>query len=513
MSVVFGKTAQDGIKKGVDTLANAVKETLGPRGRNVILEHDFMSPTITKDGVSVAKSIQLVDPLERIGCDIVRNVAIKTNNEAGDGTTTATVLAQAIYNGGLKKIAEGAHLISIKKGIDKAVSVIVETLKEMSEDVGEKIEQVATISANNDTELGKLIAKAFNVVGKEGVVAVETSKTHETVVEEVEGFQFDRGYVSPYFITDSKKQVAEVDNPFLLFVGDEIKSFNELIPIFKQIQPTGRPLVIVGSKMEDVVVQDIIINRSSGAVNAFVVNSPGFGDSGKEQTKDIAAKTGGVVILKDEGISLSNINSSVLGEADKVVISSTHTTIFGGKDTTERQEVIREQIKTAEGRDKEELENRLARLQGKVAILKVGGYSELEVQEKKDRVEDALNATKAAMQEGIVGGGGTALLNTLQYFNLTVDNEDEQAGVDVVLEAIEYPLRQITANAGVDSDEVIAAVLETGLGFDAKTEQYVDMKASGIIDPVKVTRVALENAASIAGMLLTTSCVITRDKQ
>jgi chaperonin GroEL len=517
--IKFDAEARDGLKRGVDALANAVKVTLGPKGRNVVIEKKFGAPGITKDGVSVAKEIELEDPIENMGAQMVKEVASKTSDLAGDGTTTATVLAQAIITRGLKSVAAGAHLMDLKRGIDRAVAVVVEDLKRQSVNVGddyEKIEQVGTISANNDPEIGKLIADAMKAVGKEGVITVEEAKGTETYLDTVEGMQFDRGYLSAYFVTDTEKMEAELENPFILIYDKKISSMKDLLPILEKVVQTGRPLLIIAEDLEGEALSTLVVNKIRGTLKIAAVKAPGFGDRRKEMLEDIAVLTGGTVISEERGYKLENAGMEHLGRAEKISINKDNTTVVNGAGDGDnikaRVGQIKSQIEnTTSDYDREKLQERLAKLAGGVAVLYIGAPTEVEMKEKKDRVDDALHATRAAVQEGIVPGGGVALLRAIAAIaNAKPANEDEKTGTDIVRRAIEEPLRQIVANAGLEGSVIIQKVLEGkgDFGYNARTNVYENLLATGVIDPTKVTRVALENAASIAGMLLTTECVI-----
>ncbi len=518
--IKFDIEARDGLKKGVDALANAVKVTLGPKGRNVVLEKSFGSPHVTKDGVSVAKEIELEDPIENMGAQMVKEVASKTNDLAGDGTTTATVLAQAIVREGLKNVAAGANPMDLKRGIDKAVEKVVADLKSQSQEVGEKsdkIQQVAAISANNDNAIGSLIAEAFGKVGKEGVITVEEAKGTDTTVEVVEGMQFDRGFISPYFVTNTEKMTAELDNPYILLHDKKIANLNDILPILEPIAQSGRPLLIIAEDVESQALSTLVVNKLRGGLKVAAVKAPGFGDRRKAMLEDIAILTNGTVITDELGMSLDQTTLDMLGTAEKVAIDKDNTTIVNGAGDQGQIEARVGQIKaqiesTTSDYDKEKLQERLAKLAGGVAVLYVGAASEVEMKEKKDRVDDALHATRAAVEEGIVAGGGVALVRAIQSLhNVAADNKDEETGIAIVKRAIEEPLRQIITNAGGEGSVVVAKVAEgvKDFGYNAKTDQYVNMFEAGIIDPTKVTRVALENAASVAGMLLTTDCIVT----
>ncbi len=522
--IKFDIESRDALKRGVDALANAVKVTLGPKGRNVVIEKSFGAPHVTKDGVSVAKEIELEDKVENMGAQMVKEVASKTNDIAGDGTTTATVLAQAIVREGLKNVAAGANPMDLKRGIDKAVSVVVANLKSQSQEVGdssEKIKQVASISANNDDTIGSLIAEAFGKVGKEGVITVEEAKGTDTTVDVVEGMQFDRGYQSPYFVTNPEKMVAELDNPYILLVEKKISSMKELLPVLEPIAQGGKSLIIISEEVEGEALATLVVNKLRGSLKIAAVKAPGFGDRRKAMLEDIAILTGGTVISEERGFTMENASIELLGTAEKVVIDKDNTTIVnGGGDEAQikgRVAQIKAQMEsTTSDYDREKLQERLAKLAGGVAVLYVGAASEVEMKEKKDRVDDALHATRAAVEEGIVAGGGVALVRAISSLDNTKgDNQDEATGIKIVKRAIEEPLRQIVANAGGEGSVIVAKVAEgsADFGYNAKTDEYVNMLEAGIIDPTKVTRVALENAASVAGMLLTTECVITEVKK
>ncbi|MDV3905610.1 chaperonin GroEL [Elizabethkingia anophelis] len=522
--IKFDIESRDALKRGVDALANAVKVTLGPKGRNVVIEKSFGAPHVTKDGVSVAKEIELEDKVENMGAQMVKEVASKTNDIAGDGTTTATVLAQAIVREGLKNVAAGANPMDLKRGIDKAVVAVVENLKSQSQSVGdssEKIEQVASISANNDDTIGTLIAEAFGKVGKEGVITVEEAKGTDTTVDVVEGMQFDRGYQSPYFVTNPEKMVAELDNPYILLVEKKISSMKELLPVLEPVAQGGKSLLIISEEVEGEALATLVVNKLRGSLKIAAVKAPGFGDRRKAMLEDIAILTGGQVISEEQGFTMENITLDMLGTAEKVSIDKDNTTIVngGGEEAKIKGRVaqIKAQMETTTSDyDREKLQERLAKLAGGVAVLYVGAASEVEMKEKKDRVDDALHATRAAVEEGIVAGGGVALVRAISSLdNLTGANADETTGIKIVKRAIEEPLRQIVANAGGEGSVIVAKVAEgTGyFGYNAKTDEYVNMLEAGIIDPTKVTRVALENAASVSGMLLTTECVITEVKK
>ena len=522
--IKFDIEARDGLKRGVDALANAVKVTLGPKGRNVIISKSFGGPVVTKDGVSVAKEIELQDPLENMGAQMVKEVASKTNDLAGDGTTTATVLAQAIVKEGLKNVAAGANPMDLKRGIDKAVEVIVAELAKQAQAVGDssdKIKQVASISANNDETIGDLIAVAFGKVGKEGVITVEEAKGTDTYVDVVEGMQFDRGYLSPYFVTDADKMVAELSNPYVLLYDKKISNLQELLPVLEPVAQSGRPLLIIAEDVDGQALATLVVNKLRGGLKIAAVKAPGFGDRRKAMLEDIAILTCGTVIAEESGYSLENNTLEMLGTAENITIDKDNTTIVNGAGDAEniktRVNQIKAQIETSTSDyDKEKLQERLAKLAGGVAVLYVGAASEVEMKEKKDRVDDALHATRAAVEEGIVAGGGVALVRAkAALVNLKAENADEATGIQIINKAVESPLRTIVENAGGEGSVVIAKVTEgTGdYGFNAKTGEYVQMLAAGIIDPKKVTRVALENAASVAGMILTTECALIDIKE
>jgi len=522
--IIFDLDARNGIKRGVDALANAVKVTLGPKGRNVIIGKSFGAPVVTKDGVSVAKEIELDDPLENMGAQMVKEVASKTNDLAGDGTTTATVLAQAIVKEGLKNVAAGANPMDLKRGIDKAVEAIVTDLEKQSTKVGnssEMIKQVAAISSNNDEAIGSLIATAFGKVGKEGVITVEEAKGTDTYVDVVEGMQFDRGFLSPYFVTNSEKMQTELENPMILLCDKKISSMKDLMPVLEPVVQQGKSLLIIAEDVDGEALATLVINKMRGSLKIAAVKAPGFGDRRKAMLEDIAILTGATVISEERGFTLENTTIEMLGTAETVTIDKDNTTIVNGAgkktDIKTRVGQIKSQIETTTSDyDKEKLQERLAKLAGGVAVLYVGAASEVEMKEKKDRVDDALHATRAAVEEGIVAGGGVALIraqNTLG--KITTTNLDETTGVQIVAKAIEAPLRTIVQNAGGEGSVVINKVLEgkKNYGYDAKSETYVDMLKAGIIDPKKVTRIALENAASVAGMILTTECALVDIKE
>lgn len=522
--IKFDIEARDGIKRGVDALANAVKVTLGPKGRNVIIGKSFGGPQVTKDGVSVAKEIELEDPLENMGAQMVKEVASKTNDLAGDGTTTATVLAQAIVKEGLKNVAAGANPMDLKRGIDKAVEAIVKNLEKQATKVGnssEMIKQVASISANNDETIGALIAEAFGKVGKEGVITVEEAKGTETYVDVVEGMQFDRGYLSPYFVTDSDKMLTELENPMILLYDKKISSMKDLLPVLEPVAQQGKSLLIIAEDVDGEALATLVVNKLRGSLKIAAVKAPGFGDRRKAMLEDIAVLTGGTVISEERGFTLENATIDMLGTAENVTIDKDNTTVVNGagnkNDIKARVSQIKSQIEsTTSDYDKEKLQERLAKLAGGVAVLYVGAASEVEMKEKKDRVDDALHATRAAVEEGIVAGGGVALVRAKAVLDkITTDHIDETTGVQIVARAIEAPLRTIVENAGGEGSVVVSKVMEgkKNFGYDAKSETYVDMIKEGIIDPKKVTRIALENAASVAGMILTTECALVDIKE
>jgi chaperonin GroEL len=522
--IKFDIDARDLLKKGVDELANAVKVTLGPKGRNVIIEKKFGAPHITKDGVSVAKEIELSDPYQNMGAQIVKEVASKTNDKAGDGTTTATVLAQSIITVGLKNVAAGANPMDLKRGIDKAVAKVVESIKTQAKEVDDdikKIEQVATISANNDSEIGKLIADAMAKVKKEGVITVEEAKGTNTTVDVVEGMQFDRGYLSPYFVTNTEKMECEMENPFILIHDKKISNLKDILPLLEASVQAGRPLLIIAEDIDGEALTTLVVNRLRGSLKICAVKAPGFGDRRKEMLQDIAILTGGTVISEEQGIQLASATIEMLGKAEKITVNKDNTTIVNGAGSKEaiaqRVAQIKAQIEaTKSDYDREKLQERLAKLAGGVAVLYVGAPSEVEMKEKKDRVDDALSATRAAVEEGIVPGGGVALIRAIDSLNgVTGENDDETTGIEIVKRAIEEPLRQIVANAGKEGAVIVQKVREGkgDYGYNARTDKFENFYEAGVIDPAKVTRVALENAASIAGMLLTTECVISEKKE
>ncbi|MFT7030454.1 MAG: chaperonin GroEL [Nonlabens sp.] len=516
--IYFNTDARDSLKRGVDILADAVKVTLGPKGRNVILDKKFGAPTITKDGVSVAKEIELKNPIENMGAQLVKEVASKTADDAGDGTTTATVLTQAIFSHGIKNVAAGANPMDLKRGIDKAVAKVVENLKKQSKNIStsEEISQVASVSANNDAEIGKMIADAMEKVGKDGVITVEEAKGTETEVKTVEGMQFDRGYLSPYFVTNTEKMEAVLENPYVLIYDKKVSSMKELLPVLEATAQTGRPLLIIAEDVEGEALATLVVNKIRGSLKIAAVKAPGFGDRRKAMLEDIAVLTGGTLISEERGYKLENATLDYLGTAEKITIDKDNTTIVNGAGTKEdivaRVNQIKSQIEnTTSDYDKEKLQERLAKLSGGVAILYIGAATEVEMKEKKDRVDDALHATRAAVQEGIVAGGGVALIRALSAIEgLELDNIDQTTGVKIVYNAIQAPLRTIVSNAGGEASVVVNAVKagKDDYGFNAATGEYVNMFKAGIIDPTKVTRLALENAASIAALLLTTECVI-----
>ena len=518
--IKFDIEAREGLKRGIDALANAVKVTLGPKGRNVIISKSFGSPQVTKDGVSVAKEIELEDALENMGAQMVKEVASKTNDLAGDGTTTATVLAQAIVKEGLKNVASGANPMDLKRGIDKAVVKIVEHLAKQAKEVGsssEKIKQVASISANNDETIGELIAQAFEKVGKEGVITVEEAKGTDTYVDVVEGMQFDRGYLSPYFVTDSEKMVAELDRPYILLYDKKISTMKDLLPVLEPVAQSGKPLLIIAEDIDGEALATLVVNKLRGTLRIAAVKAPGFGDRRKAMLEDIAILTGGTVIAEERGFTLENATIDILGTAERVSIDKDNTTIVNGagksEDIKARAAQIKAQIEnTTSDYDREKLQERLAKLSGGVAVLYIGAASEVEMKEKKDRVDDALHATRAAVEEGIVAGGGIALIRAKSALaKIKPVNADEETGIKIILKALEAPLRTIVENAGVEGSVIVSKVLESSreaFGYNAKSGQYTDMFRAGIIDPKKVTRVALENAASVAGMILTTECAL-----
>lgn len=521
--IFFNTDARDSIKKGVDVLADAVKVTLGPKGRNVILDKKFGAPNVTKDGVSVAKEIELKEPIENMGAQLVKEVASKTADDAGDGTTTATVLTQAIFGHGIKNVAAGANPMDLKRGIDKAVAAIVENLQKQSKNIktNDEIAQVASVSANNDPEIGKMIADAMEKVGKDGVITVEEAKGTETEVKTVEGMQFDRGYLSPYFVTNTDKMEAELENPYILIYDKKVSNMKELLPILEATAQTGKPLLIIAEDVEGEALATLVVNKIRGSLKIAAVKAPGFGDRRKAMLEDIAILTGGTVISEERGYKLENATIDYLGTAEKINIDKDNTTIVNGAgkkaDITARVNQIKQQIEnTTSDYDKEKLQERLAKLSGGVAILYIGAATEVEMKEKKDRVDDALHATRAAVQEGIVAGGGVALIRAMNALDgLSLDNEDQNTGVAIVKSAIQAPLRTIVENAGGEASVVVNEVAagKADYGFNAANGEYVNMFKAGIIDPTKVTRLALENASSIASLLLTTECVVAEEPE
>ena len=522
--IKYNWEAREGLKKGVDALANAVKVTLGPKGRNVIIDKKFGAPQITKDGVTVAKEIELQEPIENMGAQMVKEVASKTNDQAGDGTTTATVLAQAIFNTGLKNVTAGANPMDLKRGIDKAVAKVVENLKAQSVEINdshEKIEQVATISANNDNAVGKVIAEAMQKVKKEGVITIEEAKGTDTYVKVVEGMQFDRGYISPYFVTDTEKMEAVYDTPYILIYDKKISNMKEFLPILEKVVQTGRPMLIISEDVDSEALATLVVNRLRGGLKIVAVKAPGFGDRRKEMLEDIAILTGGTVISEEKGYKLEDASLEMLGVAEKITVDKENTTIVSGKGDKKAIEariaMIKSQIeKTTSDYDREKLQERLAKMAGGVAVIYVGAASEVEMKEKKDRFDDALHATRAAIEEGIIPGGGVAYIRSIAGMKgLKGENEDQQIGIDIVRRALEEPLRQIAANAGKEGSVIVNAVAKGkgDYGYNARTDEYQHLVEAGVIDPTKVSRVALENAASIAGMLLTTECVLAEIKE
>jgi len=522
--ILFDEKAREKLKNGVDALANAVKVTLGPKGRNVVIGKKYGAPHITKDGVSVAKEIELKDPVENMGAQMVKEVASRTADIAGDGTTTATVLAQAIITAGLKNVTAGANPMDLKRGIDKAVKVIVQELKKLSKEVGsdnDKIKQIASISANNDETIGTLIAEAMKVVGNDDVITVEEAKGIETEVKTVEGMQFDRGYLSPYFVTNPEKMIADLENPYILICDKKITSMKDLLPVLEPAAQSGRPLLIIAEDIDGEALTTLVVNRIRGSLKVAAVKAPGFGDRRKAMLEDLAILTGGQVISEEKGLSLETATLDMLGSAEKVEIDKDNTTIINGAGDKEaingRVAQIRAQMETSTSDyDKEKMQERLAKLAGGVAVLYVGASSEVEMKEKKDRVEDALAATRAAVEEGVVPGGGVALLRTLKgLINLKGENDDETTGIEIMRRAVEEPLRQIVKNAGSEGAVIVQKVLEgkDDFGYNARTEKYENLLAAGVLDPTKVTRIAIENAASIASMLLTTECVIVDEPE
>tara|TARA_Y100000022_G_scaffold196937_1_gene204658 strand:+ start:504 stop:2135 length:1632 start_codon:yes stop_codon:yes gene_type:complete len=522
--IQFDIEAREGLKRGVDALANAVKVTLGPKGRNVIIGKSFGGPQVTKDGVTVAKEIELEDALENMGAQMVKEVASKTNDLAGDGTTTATILAQSIVTEGLKNVTAGANPMDLKRGLDKAVSTIVENLNKSAKTVGnssEKIQQIASISANNDDAIGNLITEAFEKVGKEGVITVEEAKGTDTYVDVVEGMQFDRGYLSPYFVTNSEKMESDLENPYILLYDKKISAMKDLLPVLEPVAQSGKPLLVIAEDVDGEALATLVVNKLRGALKIAAVKAPGFGDRRKAMLEDIAILTGGTVISEERGFNIENTTIDMLGTAERVTIDKDNTTIVNGagekKSINERVNQIKSQIETTTSDyDKEKLQERLAKLAGGVAVLYVGAASEVEMKEKKDRVDDALHATRAAVEEGIVAGGGVALIRARKELDkIKASNDDELTGIQIISRALEAPVRTIVENAGGEGSVVVAKIIEGkgGFGYDAKSEQYVDLFEAGIIDPKKVTRVALENAASVAGMILTTECALVDIKE
>ena len=522
--IQFDIEAREGLKRGVDALANAVKVTLGPKGRNVIIGKSFGGPQVTKDGVTVAKEIELEDALENMGAQMVKEVASKTNDLAGDGTTTATILAQSIVTEGLKNVTAGANPMDLKRGLDKAVSTIVENLNKSAKTVGnssEKIQQIASISANNDDAIGNLITEAFEKVGKEGVITVEEAKGTDTYVDVVEGMQFDRGYLSPYFVTNSEKMESDLENPYILLYDKKISAMKDLLHILEPVAQSGKPLLVIAEDVDGEALATLVVNKLRGALKIAAVKAPGFGDRRKAMLEDIAILTGGTVISEERGFNIENTTIDMLGTAERVTIDKDNTTIVNGagekKSINERVNQIKSQIETTTSDyDKEKLQERLAKLAGGVAVLYVGAASEVEMKEKKDRVDDALHATRAAVEEGIVAGGGVALIRARKELDkIKASNDDELTGIQIISRALEAPVRTIVENAGGEGSVVVAKIIEGkgGFGYDAKSEQYVDLFEAGIIDPKKVTRVALENAASVAGMILTTECALVDIKE
>jgi len=522
--IIFDIESRDGLKRGVDALANAVKVTLGPKGRNVVIGKPFGGPQITKDGVTVAKEIELEDPLENMGAQMVKEVASKTNDLAGDGTTTATVLAQAIVKEGLKNVAAGANPMDLKHGIDKAVEAVIDELQAQSQVVGsklDKIKQVASISANNDESIGELISQAFDKVGKEGVITVEEAKGTDTYVDIVEGMQFDRGYLSPYFVTDSEKMTSDLETPYILLYDKKISTMKDLLPILEPVAQTGKPLLIIAEDIDGEALATLVVNKLRGSLKIAAVKAPGFGDRRKAMLEDIAILTGGTVVAEERGFTLENATMEMLGSAERVTIDKDNTIIVNGAGEADnikgRVNQIKSQIETTTSDyDKEKLQERLAKLAGGVAVLYIGAASEVEMKEKKDRVEDALHATRAAVEEGIIAGGGVALVRAIDKLSkIDTENQDEETGINIIARAIEEPLRQIVENSGNEGSVVVSKILEgkKDFGFNAKTEEYVNMFKAGIIDPTKVVRIALENAASVAGMILTTECALVDIKE
>lgn len=522
--IVFDMEARERLKEGIDALANAVKVTLGPKGRNVVIDKKFGAPHITKDGVSVAKEVELDEPIANMGAQMVKEVASKTGDDAGDGTTTATVLAQSIVNVGLKNVTSGANPMELKKGIDTAVAKVVESIRTQAQEIGddnEKIEQIARISANGDEEIGRLIAEAMEKVGREGVITVEEAKGTETTVEVVEGMQFDRGYISPYFVTNTEKMEADLDNPFILIHDKKISTMKDILPVLEQTAQSGRPLLIIAEDVDGEALATLVVNRLRGSLKVAAVKAPGFGDRRKEMLQDLAVLTGGTVISEETGLKLENTTIEMLGTAEKITIDKENTTVVNGSGAKDAIDARAAQIKaqianTTSDYDREKLQERLAKLAGGVAVLYVGAASEVEMKEKKDRVDDALSATRAAVEEGIVPGGGVAYIRAIDALeNLKGETDDETTGIEIVKRAIEEPLRQIVFNAGKEGAVVVQKVREgkDDYGYNARVDAYQNFYKTGVIDPAKVTRVALENAASIAGMFLTTECVLVEKKE
>ena len=522
--IVFDMEARERLKVGIDALANAVKVTLGPKGRNVVIDKKFGAPHITKDGVSVAKEVELDEPIANMGAQMVKEVASKTGDDAGDGTTTATVLAQSIVNVGLKNVTSGANPMELKKGIDTAVAKVVESIRTQAQEIGddnEKIEQIARISANGDEEIGRLIAEAMEKVGREGVITVEEAKGTETTVEVVEGMQFDRGYISPYFVTNTEKMEADLDNPFILIHDKKISTMKDILPVLEQTAQSGRPLLIIAEDVDGEALATLVVNRLRGSLKVAAVKAPGFGDRRKEMLQDLAVLTGGTVISEETGLKLENTTIEMLGTAEKITIDKENTTVVNGSGAKDAIDARAAQIKaqianTTSDYDREKLQERLAKLAGGVAVLYVGAASEVEMKEKKDRVDDALSATRAAVEEGIVPGGGVAYIRAIDALeNLKGETDDETTGIEIVKRAIEEPLRQIVFNAGKEGAVVVQKVREgkDDYGYNARVDAYQNFYKTGVIDPAKVTRVALENAASIAGMFLTTECVLVEKKE
>ena len=522
--IVFNHDAREGLKKGVDALTDAVKVTLGPKGRNVIIDKSYGAPQVTKDGVTVAKEIELTDNIENMGAQMVKEVASRTNDLAGDGTTTATILAQSIFTTGLKNVTAGANPMDLKRGVDAAVEKVIESLKKQTQEIGdsnEKIEQVASVSANNDQSIGKLIAEAMGKVKQEGVITIEEAKGIDTYVDVVEGMQFDRGYISPYFVTDAEKMEVVYETPFILIYDKKISIMKDLLPILEKTAQSGRPLIIIAEDIDGEALATLVVNRLRGSLKVAAVKAPGFGDRRKEMLEDIAILTGGVVVSEEKGYKLEDTTLDMLGEAEKVTIDKENTTIVSGKGEKDNIDARVNQIKafietTESDYDREKLQERLAKLAGGVAVIYVGAASEVEMKEKKDRFDDALAATRAAIEEGIVPGGGVAFLRAIDSLNnIKVENEDQETGVAIIKRALEEPLRQIVENAGLEGSVVVNKVKEgkNDFGFNARTEVYENLYKAGVIDPTKVTRIALENAASIAGMLITTECVLAEHKE